>query len=448
MSVATRLARVAFKTSRLLDFVGRRELAAQIGHGESDWPLVILKECTDNALDGCEEAGVAPVIAVKVTTAPGSISISDNGPGLAPETVAGILDYNVRVSSREAYVSPSRGAQGNALKTILAMPFALDGEFGETIVETRGDRHTISFGVDRIRNEPKIRHLRQTSLVKNGTTLSLAWPNSACSILQAANPRFLQIADDFTWLNPHLSLSVDWNDERLIDIKASLPEWKKWLPSKPTSAYWYDADRLTRYMSAHVAHDEDNGRARLVREFVAEFRDLSGSAKQKRVLDAIGAARTSLADYLGDASDKQRIDALLAAMRTHSKPVKAKDLGVIGKDHFQARFLAAGAHEKTFRYQSQIGDGEDGMPVVLETAFGYCPKDRTSRRIITGVNWSPALGNPFREFGRTGEGLEQVLANQRASASEPIVLVVHLASPRVQYSDRGKSALVLPEARV
>ena len=357
------------------------------------------------------------------------------------------LDYNVRVSSREAYVSPSRGAQGNALKTILAMPFALDGEAGETIAETRGDRHTIRFGVDRIRNEPKIRHLRQPSLVKNGTTLTLVWPDTACSILQAAKPRFLQIVDDFTWLNPHLSLSVDWDNGCLNDIKASQPEWKKWLPSKPTSAYWYDADRLTRYFSAHVAHDEDNGRVRLVREFVAEFRDLSGSAKQKRVLDAIGASRTSLTDYLGDASDKQRIDTLLAAMRTHSKPVKARDLGVIGRYHLHACFLEAGAHEKTFRYQSQIGDGEDGMPAVLETAFGYCPKDRTSRRIITGVNWSPALGNPFREFGRTGEGLEQAPANQRASASEPIVLFVHLASPRVQYSDRGKSALVLPKAR-
>ena len=36
----------------------------------------------------------------------------------------------VRVSSREAYVSPTRGAQGNALKTIVAMPFVLDGERG------------------------------------------------------------------------------------------------------------------------------------------------------------------------------------------------------------------------------------------------------------------------------------------------------------------------------
>lgn len=41
------------------------------------------------------------------------ITITDNGPGIPAETVAGILDFAVRVSSREAYASPTRGAQGN-----------------------------------------------------------------------------------------------------------------------------------------------------------------------------------------------------------------------------------------------------------------------------------------------------------------------------------------------
>ena len=152
--VSPRLERVAFKTSRLLDFVGRRELTAQIGHPPEEWPLVILKELVDNALDACEEAEVAPEITAQVNTATGAISVSDNGPGLRPETVIDILDYSVRVSSREAYVSPTRGAQGNALKTILAMPFALDGGRGETVIQSAGQVHRIVFAVDRIRQEP------------------------------------------------------------------------------------------------------------------------------------------------------------------------------------------------------------------------------------------------------------------------------------------------------
>jgi DNA topoisomerase VI subunit B len=173
---AHRLDRETFKTSRLLDFCSERELTKQIGHGVDQWPLVILKELVDNALDAAEEAGVAPVIRIEV--ADGAITITDNGPGIA-ETVAGILDFSVRVSSREAYVSPTRGAQGNALKTIVAMAFALDGARGETVVESRGVAHEIRFGVDHVRNQPKIDHVCEGSNVKTGTRVTVRWPGLA-----------------------------------------------------------------------------------------------------------------------------------------------------------------------------------------------------------------------------------------------------------------------------
>ena len=149
------------------------------------------------------------------TNPPGSISVADNGAGIPIETIAGILDYTVRVSSREAYVSPTRGAQGNALKTLLAMPFALDGERGETVIEAQGAAHRISFAVDRIRHEPRINRTNGPSPVNIGTRITLAWPDSASSILDDVRSRFLQIADDFHWLNPHLRLSVDWDGERV-----------------------------------------------------------------------------------------------------------------------------------------------------------------------------------------------------------------------------------------
>jgi DNA topoisomerase VI subunit B len=116
------LQRETFRTSRLLDFRSERELVKQVGHPVDHWPIVILKELTDNALDAAEEAGIAPTIGIDVTA--GEITITDNGPGIPAETVADILDFAVRVSSREAYASPTRGAQGNALKTIVAMPTA------------------------------------------------------------------------------------------------------------------------------------------------------------------------------------------------------------------------------------------------------------------------------------------------------------------------------------
>src|SRR3981189_173889 len=86
------LQRETFSTSRLLDFCSERELVKQIGHGVDQWPLVIFKELTDNALDACEEAGITPVIDIEVTGTEitgTEITITDNGPGVPADTVAG-----------------------------------------------------------------------------------------------------------------------------------------------------------------------------------------------------------------------------------------------------------------------------------------------------------------------------------------------------------------------
>jgi DNA topoisomerase VI subunit B len=171
------LAREVYRTSRLLDFASRRELTAQIGHQPQQWPQVAIKELIDNALDACEEAGVAPRIEAEIDGS--GIRLVDNGPGIAADVVKDILDFSIRVSSREAHVGPTRGAQGNALKTVIAMPFALDGEAGQVVIESCGVRHEIAFSVDRIAQEPRALHRSSPSPIKTGTAVTLGWPDSS-----------------------------------------------------------------------------------------------------------------------------------------------------------------------------------------------------------------------------------------------------------------------------
>jgi DNA topoisomerase VI subunit B len=443
-AAAAKLARRTFTTSRLLEFCSQKELTLQTGHPVEQWPLVIEKEVFDNALDNAEESGVPPQIKVVVDTNPesASITISDNGGGIPASTVEKLLDFRVRVSSREAYASPTRGAQGNALKTIIAIPFVLDGTKGETVIDARAIRHRITFLVDAIRQEPKIEHHTESSKVKNGTSISIRWPGSACSQLECCKPRFLQIAEDYTWLNPHLSAEIIWNGKRQ-NIKATDAVWAKWGPSEPTSPHWYDTERLQRLAAAYVADDQDNNSSRTVREFISEFRGLSGSAKQKQVLDTSSTSRMALPDlFKGGEANHTTIAKLLRAMKDATKPVRPQSLGVIGKDALAAKFTAAGADLKTFSYVRRLRD-DDGVPAVIEVAFGYCPKGPLIRRIITGVNWSVGINNPFRQLGRYGESLDTYLQEQRAGRTEPIIMVVHLASPRIAYTDRGKSAVAL-----
>ena len=252
------LKRETFRTSRLLDFCSVRELVKQIGHAVNYWPLVILKELVDNALDAAEEANIAPTIRIDVAN--GEILITDNGRRIHAETVADILDFTVRVSSRKAYASPTWAAQGNALKTILAMGSALDSRQGETLIESHGIAHGITFKVDQVRQEPKVEHLQGQSPVRTGTRITVRWPVCASSRVDQAKPRFLQIASDYGWLNPHLSLALTWNGKRCVDFKASNPKWANWLPCEPTPPCWYDVSHLPRLMGAYISRDQDRGR--------------------------------------------------------------------------------------------------------------------------------------------------------------------------------------------
>jgi DNA topoisomerase VI subunit B len=434
-----RFERTAFRTSRLLDFASRKELIAQTGHQPDAWPLVALKELLDNSLDACEDARIPPRVTVRVDE--DGIEVRDNGPGIPADVVNGVLDFAIRISTREAYVSPTRGAQGNALKTVVAMPFVLDGEQGRVTIDAHGVRHVVTMRVDRIRQMPILDRQQKPGLVKIGTSVRLHWPRSACSLLASGKERFLQIASDYTFLNPHLTLSVDWHGEQTL-TKATTPAWTKWLPSDPTCAGWYGREHFERLVAAYIAHDADTGRGRLVRELVAEFRGLTGTAKQKAVLAAADLARTPLAGLAdGDSLKADRIARLLAAMQEHSKPVKPALLGVIGKDHLAARCASLGCAMASFDYRKKV-DETDGIPWVLETAFAWRP-EAEARRLITGMNWSPGIVNPFRELGRFGQSLDSVLEQQRAGRDEPVVFLLHIACPRVEYTDRGKSAVVI-----
>lgn len=134
------LARTTFETSRELEFFTEKELTMQIGHAKPLWPIALVKELIDNALDAAETAGTAPEIAVALEE--GAVTVADNGPGLPTATLKRSLDYLIRVSDKAHYISPSRGQLGNALKCVWAAPFVAHGGYGCVEVASAGQRHT------------------------------------------------------------------------------------------------------------------------------------------------------------------------------------------------------------------------------------------------------------------------------------------------------------------
>ena len=70
-------------------------------------------------------------------------------------------------------------------------------------------------------------------------------------------------------------------------------------------------------------------------------------------------------------------------------------------------------------------------------------KERAAGRLlITGVNFSATIENPFESF-KGMEGMEEILAEARAGKYAPVIVCVHYASPHIEYLDRGKSRIGL-----
>lgn len=449
------LDRQTFETSREMDFFSEKELTTQTGHARPEWPLVILKELVDNGLDACEENDIVPEITIEADA--GGISVTDNGPGLPEDTIRGAADFTVRCSSREMYIAPDRGAQGNALMTLLAMPRVLDEENGKCIIECHGVRHEITCDADPITERARVNDDKTPSDVTQGTRVRIQWSESFDSdgdcqwpfqsygrefVDEELKDNFWEKALSFAMFNPHARIVIRWFDAEEVRFEATDPTWEKWKANKPTSAHWYKPEHLERLIAAYITLARDTGKDRTVADFLAEFDCLKSSVKRKKITEATGLTRVHLSELIvGDELDHKRISSLLEAMKANSKPVQPKRMGVIGEEHFRARCEQIGYEHDSFKYVKKF-HVEDGIPCVIETFFAYRGEDTSDDRFFfSGVNWSAGVANPFKSVG--ADGLGSILRDQRASVREPVIFGIHLAKARVEYRDRGKTEIIL-----
>jgi hypothetical protein len=79
---------------------------------------------------------------------------------------------------------------------------------------------------------------------------------------------------------------------------------------------------------------------------------------------------------------------------------------------------------------------DDGLPFVIELAFGVRRGDKDGRRVIYGLNWAPALGTPVPQ-------LSSLMQQMRMDPHDPITVILHMAKPRLDFVDHGKTRLEL-----
>jgi DNA topoisomerase VI subunit B len=210
-AMTTTLQRITYAMPRAAEYFSEDELRIMTGQHPDDFGTVVLKELLDNAIDATEHADAlkaydatetTPLVQIGWDADPdarcATLTVADNGVGIPPETVMSILDFATRTSDKALYRSPTRGAQGNAAKTILGIPYAL-GLRAPVVIEARGVRHTIAVAVDpsgTVHVDPTVQQVAACP----GTRVTVPLPHGAVDL-----PHWGRA---FALFNPHVTVKI------------------------------------------------------------------------------------------------------------------------------------------------------------------------------------------------------------------------------------------------
>ena len=454
------LERRHFTVARANEYFTPDGLQKETGQPPDQFRHMALKELLDNALDAAESAGLAPDVRVEfVETDNGlTLTIADNGRGIPAQVVERIIgDFSASTSDKACYRSPMRGAQGNALKTVIGMPVALGADRSRLAIVAAGVQHDIEIWVSPAGD---IRHNHhQSAADAPGTRITVMIPGSPeCYYWNPARWLFA-----YALFNPHAQLQIrkiapvwespDENEdchrasESFSDLSlaptVTFPDgrWRKFLPTDPTPAHWYTPDEFSRLMHRIAGQAPDQPVGDLIQEF-------KGTSRNWRTIQKSVSARTvaELAD------SAETIAALHSALLTTNPAPKPEVLGRVGPDHFRQRiderFQIVGDR---YWYKHQWGIA-DAMPYLIEVAIAQTehPGD-----VFYGLNYSVPFSDPLSTTALIYDGQERlenagltaflkdagVYSGTRYGKTIYTTAAIHLVMPLLPTLDRGKSRL-------
>ena len=423
--------RTHFSESMHNDFFTVNGLQSSTGQTSRYFGNVVLKELIDNALDACESAGIKPRINVAAEYTDNGqmvLTVSDNGAGLDGSIVEKILDFDTRTSDKAAYKSPTRGAQGNALKTIFGIPTALGG--GLVTIESKGLRHEISFNVSQSGLNVETLHNVTPISESIGTTVKVLLPQLHSTSAHCWAKAFA-LFNSHCWVNFDDKISMLNRDDNDPVFYPKLTDCKKITPDKPTNANSYSPADFFKLTAMQGEQTKTTAY-----EFVRTFDGLSSKLKAKQIIDALNLNSLRVSDIF---NDRAKVTALHSAMKLASKPIQHKHLGAIGEANLLARL-----NDVTNHKYKKIEGVIDGVPYIFEVLIADC-SDREGD--FLGVNHSPTYDDflsgcwlvvdKFKGLGIRGL-MDSVIDRTKYT------FICHLIGIGLNFKDKGKTSVELP----
>lgn len=454
---------------RELDYVELHWLEKITGRPSHDWDIYIVKELMDNALDADElwarKEGKEITLDIQLVYNHQpeldiySLEIAVNNSAPFPtDSLSSIFDFTSYASSKSHYKYPSRGQQGNALKTLLGIPYALRHEFYGDYnnlrkpleIETGNQSFDVSLDIDEY--EQRVSLVLQPPVLldrSDKTSISVRMDRFKQEKRRTTND-LLMFARRFTLLNPHVSFH--WQ----VNNSGERSQWdferdKSWSGRFHDTApvHWYEYTQLKELLLAiERERGQDEPLARVLQVFAGFTADEDPDGKNaKRLCKQLG-FNTVGSLRLAENHAQTLRHGLVPALNVEGRRVSAEELGGVGS--FLSNTLGELFSLKSSpQYRRVVYDSatDPAHPFVLEIALAHLSEGK--RVIWTGLNHTPTYEDPFytKPFYLPGAqkmpvfGLDGFLDAYGQTADQPTLLVVHIVCPNLAFQDFSKTVM-------
>lgn len=399
------------------------------GFGSYDFPKVVVKELMDNALDEveCQEHGI-----IIVNLSSNCFQIWDNGKGIPEDLVKKLLDNGIRSSKKREYISPTRGKQGNALKTVIGIPCALKVDGDQLIIESFGKKHKIShkYFPD---GTVDCSYSVEDSQIVNGTLITVNLERCLLS----------EFVEDMKLFNPHVSVIsvknefLDFQNIQALLEKVELKNTLNFVKhriSDPIDIHWYSLEKFNALIWHYIknlpqtkfklfaGNDKDDN-------FLGLFYKLTNYRSQKKAIpnDLINIK------VMGDfAMCEDKISILYNHLKAIVKPSKSSNLGNLENS------LKLVNNHSFYQYTKKEKDF-----FIVEIFAIKSEKNDAHNKINWGINYSACyepikIKNEFYELNSTKNKIDEII---NKLIKNKIHLSIHLICPNLEYLSYSKNEI-------
>ena len=399
--------------------------------------LTAVRECVDNSLDACEEAGILPELRIEIRELSEErfrIAVEDNGPGIVKAQIPKIFG-KLLYGSKFHRLKQQRGQQGIGVSAA--------GMYGQlttgkpvTIVSRTSPQaipHLFEITVDTRKNQPLVLKEEKTEWEKaHGTRVEIE--------MEASYKKGRRSVDDYVeqtaLSNPHCRVLYSPPGQETITYERAiheLPEEAKEIKPHP---YGVELGRLMRMFQdsqdRHIATALKNDFSRLTPKVVEDILKLAGVSQKARPRDL----DTPAIERVHKAFGKVKIMAPATnCLSPVGEPALLKGLRARFKaDYYDAVTRPPAVYRgNPFQVEVALAHGGDLPTDELIEVFRFANRVPLQYQASACAVTKAVLSVDWRSYG--------MQMSKGALPTGPMVLMLHIASVWVPFTSESKEAI-------